>query len=151
MSRKYSKLVLAVSIAFLLLFESAIASVALSNGNTSEPSIPVKVQVYNGNTASVINTIFPWFKITNISAQPLDLSRVKIRYYYTEDGDRPQKYWCDWASINKDNISLNFHKMQPYGVFGRITDNAVMKLQKAKGLNQDEMVGSDIWNALRLP
>lgn len=49
---------------------------------------PLSVQMYNGNTETVIHTIFPWFKITNTSTIPIDLSTVKIRYYYTIDGDK---------------------------------------------------------------
>ena len=60
---------------------------------------PLRVQMYNGNTAAQINTIFPWFKITNTGPTPVDLAEVKIRYYYTIDGEKPQNFWGDWSNI----------------------------------------------------
>ena len=69
------------------------------------------VQMYNGKNAATINTIFPWFKITNLSSEPIDLSKVKIRYFYTIDGERAQNFWCDWASIGSQNVTGTFTKL----------------------------------------
>ena len=69
------------------------------------------VQMYNGNTAAEINTIFPWFKITNTSANSVDLATVKIRYFYTIDGEKPQNFWCDWSTIGSQNVTGTFIKL----------------------------------------
>lgn len=58
----------------------------------------IKVEAYNGNTATNINTLFPWFKITNTGNAPIPLKDISARYYYTIDGNKPQKFWCDWCS-----------------------------------------------------
>ena len=74
-------------------------------------STSLRVQMYNGNTAPEINTIFPWFKITNISENPIDLATVKIRYFYTIDGEKPQNFWCDWSTIGSQNVTGTFTKL----------------------------------------
>lgn len=73
---------------------------------------PLRVQMYNGNTAAQINTIFPWFKITNTGSAPINLADVKIRYYYTIDGEKPQNFWCDWSDIGSGNVTGTFVKLE---------------------------------------
>jgi PKD repeat protein len=73
---------------------------------------PLRVQMYNGNTAAQINTIFPWFKITNTGSVPVNLADVKIRYYYTIDGEKPQNFWCDWSNIGSGNVTGTFVKLE---------------------------------------
>ncbi|HEY8388167.1 MAG TPA: cellulose binding domain-containing protein, partial [Parasegetibacter sp.] len=80
----------------------------------NKPSI--MVEVYNGNTAKTINTLFPWFKITNTGNAPLPLSDISARYYYTVDGNKKQQFWCDWCS--KGNTSI------VTGKFSTIKSNA---------------------------
>jgi hypothetical protein len=36
---------------------------------------------------------------------------VKIRYYYTIDGDKSQQFWCDWSSAGNENITGRFVKL----------------------------------------
>lgn len=67
-----------------------------SAAKSDQPSI--KVEIYNGNTAKSINTLFPWFKITNTGDTPIPLSDISARYYYTIDGNKKQRFWCDWCS-----------------------------------------------------
>ena len=43
------------------------------------------------------NTIYPQFRITNVYNTDLDLSKFKIRYYYTSEGASEDKFICDWA------------------------------------------------------
>ena len=73
---------------------------------------PLLVRMYNGNTAAQINTIFPWFKITNTGSAPVNLAEVKIRYYYTIDGEKPQRFWCDWSNIGAGNVTGTFVKLK---------------------------------------
>ncbi|NLW48480.1 MAG: xyloglucanase, partial [Firmicutes bacterium] len=73
---------------------------------------PLRVQMYNGNRAAQINTIFPWFKITNTGSTPVNLAEVKIRYYYTIDGEKPQNFWCDWSNIGSGNVTGTFVKLE---------------------------------------
>lgn len=86
-----------VTICILCIILSVAFSVAASAAEAAdEPSI--KVEAYNGNTAKRINTIFPWFKITNTGSTQIPLSDISARYYYTIDGFKAQSFWCDWCS-----------------------------------------------------
>ncbi|HOJ78348.1 MAG TPA: cellulose binding domain-containing protein, partial [Bacillota bacterium] len=73
----------------------------------------LRVQMYNGNRASEINTVFPWFKLTNTGSEVIDLSKVKLRYFYTIDGEKPQNFWCDWSSAGNGNVTGTFVKLEP--------------------------------------
>lgn len=52
-----------------------------------------------GHTSVATNTLYLNFQITNSSTTPINLSDVKLRYYYTVDGDKLQQFLCDHASI----------------------------------------------------
>lgn len=66
------------------------------------------IQAYNGNTSTSTNGISPKFKIINNGTSAIQLSNVKLRYYYTIDGDKAQNFWCDWSSIGGANVTSNF-------------------------------------------
>ena len=59
----------------------------------------LKVEFFNSNTASSSNSINPQFKITNSGSSNVNLSDLKLRYYYTVDGSAEQTFWCDHAAI----------------------------------------------------
>ena len=42
----------------------------------------------------------------------LNLSEVKIRYYYTYEGEAEENFWCDWSNIGSSNINYLFNRMQ---------------------------------------
>ncbi|MEF2967777.1 HYR domain-containing protein [Paenibacillus sp. M1] len=79
----------------------------------------VKVQAYNGVRTAYTNTIEPRILIENISTKPINLSDLKIRYYYTIDGEKNQSYSIDYGNVSdsagnrniKNSISASFHKI----------------------------------------
>lgn len=71
----------------------------------------LKVQMFNGNTSATTNGIMPRFKLYNTGTTGISLSDVKIRYYYTIDGEKAQSFWCDWSSAGSGNVTGNFVKM----------------------------------------
>lgn len=73
------------------------------------------VQAFNGNTGDATNGISPKFKIINTGDAALSLKDVKLRYYYTIDGESEQSFWCDWASIGNGNVAGKFVKMDVPG------------------------------------
>ncbi|WAM33659.1 glycoside hydrolase family 9 protein [Caldicellulosiruptor morganii] len=77
----------------------------------------LKVLYKNNETSASAASIRPWFKIVNGGSSSVDLSRVKIRYWYTVDGDKPQSAVCDWAQIGASNVTFNFVKLSS-GVSG---------------------------------
>ena len=36
---------------------------------------------------------------------------MKLRYYYTIDGEKAQTFWCDWSSAGNSNVSGSFNKL----------------------------------------
>lgn len=81
--------------------------------DTSTPVITgdLVIQSYNGNLASSTNGISPRFKLRNMGDSDINLSDVKIRYYFTVNGDKDQNFWCDWASIGSSNVISEFVKL----------------------------------------
>ena len=81
------------------------------------PPVPVieslKVQMYNGTRNTSSNTVNPRFKLYNTGNQGMELSNVKIRYYYTIDGEKQQNFWCDWSTVGSANITGSFVKASP--------------------------------------
>ena len=75
---------------------------------TSAGSGSIKVQMYNGNTTAVTNGLNPRIKIVNTGTSAIALSSVKVRYYYTVDGNVAQTFFCDWSSAGCGNITSTF-------------------------------------------
>lgn len=71
----------------------------------------LKVQMYNGVTQASVNGITPRYKITNTGSTAIDLSKVTLRYYFTEDGTESQSFWCDWSTIGSANVTGSFTKL----------------------------------------
>ncbi len=61
---------------------------------------PVKLEMYNCNTSVNAGSLTPKIKVTNTGRNAIDLANLKIRYYYTIDGDKAQNYWCDHSSVS---------------------------------------------------
>ena len=71
----------------------------------------IKVQFYNNNEVSPSTSNFLRIKVENTGNAALDLSDIKLRYYYTIDGYSDQIFICDWASIGAHNVTGRFEKM----------------------------------------
>ena len=85
------------SLAFLLaltmlvtLLGAQLTAFAAGNG-------AVSVQFNNGASSTSSNSIYARFKVTNTSGSPINLADLKLRYYYTQDADKPLTFWCDHA------------------------------------------------------
>ncbi|WNG16246.1 xyloglucanase [Cystobacter fuscus] len=78
---------------------------------TSAGSGNIKVQMYNGSTAATVNGISPRFKLINTGTSAVVLSTVKLRYYYTIDGEKAQSFFCDWSHVGGANVTGSFVKM----------------------------------------
>ena len=75
---------------------------------TGAPNGSIKVQLFNSSTSTSTNTISPNFKIINNGTTNIDLYKVKIRYYFTNDGTNSTNYNCDWSSAGNGNITSSF-------------------------------------------
>ncbi len=71
----------------------------------------VEVQYANSNTDKITNTVSFRIKLTNTGTTSVKLSDVKLRYYYSVDGEKKQNFWCDWSSAGSDNVNGKFVRM----------------------------------------
>ncbi|KQY94218.1 beta-mannosidase [Paenibacillus sp. Root52] len=78
---------------------------------TVPPTGDLTIQAFNGNTSSSTNGISPKFKLINSGNSAIELSDVKLRYYYTIDGEEAQTFWSDWASVGSANVTSKFVKL----------------------------------------
>ncbi len=81
---------------------------------TATPAPPtgsIKVQFYNQSTAATSNQIYANFKLVNTGSSAIALSNVKLRYYYTVDGSKPQTFYCDYSPAGSSNVTGAFVAM----------------------------------------
>lgn len=71
----------------------------------------LKLEYRTNDTNPGDNQFRPQFRIVNTGDTAVSLSNVKIRYYYTIDGDKPQQFHCDYAAIGSSNVSGTFVKL----------------------------------------
>ncbi|WP_379151166.1 glycosyl hydrolase [Paenibacillus sp. sgz5001063] len=90
---------------------NAVITVNVLDSGVPVPAGDLTIQSFNGNTSTSTNGISPKFKIVNTGDSAIRLSDVKLRYYYTIDGDNEQNFWCDWASIGSANVTSKFIKL----------------------------------------
>lgn len=89
---------------------SPVLTVTVTDTTTSVPG-SLKVQVYNGGTAATTNTLNPRFQLVNTGVAAIDLSQVKLRYYYTVNGDKAQAIFFDWSTVGSANLTGSFVKL----------------------------------------
>ncbi|MHA6530035.1 X2-like carbohydrate binding domain-containing protein [Paenibacillus sp. BAC0078] len=90
----------------------AAASLAVTIADTTAaPAGAIKVQMFNVNQAASVQAINPKLKLVNTGTSSISLSDVKIRYYYTIDGEQTQNFFCDWSQVGSENVTGTFVKM----------------------------------------
>ncbi|GIO84938.1 hypothetical protein J25TS5_18700 [Paenibacillus faecis] len=89
----------------------AVLTVHVKDSGVSVPAGNLTIQAFNGITSESTNGISPKFKVINTGDSAIRLSDVKLRYYYTVDGENSQSFWCDWASIGNANVTGHFVKL----------------------------------------
>ncbi|MFZ5990098.1 MAG: glycoside hydrolase family 9 protein [Bacillota bacterium] len=78
---------------------------------TQATSGGLKVQFYSGSLSGTTNGISPKIKITNTGTTSINLADVKVRYYYTINGEQAQNFFVDWASVASSSVTGSFVKM----------------------------------------
>jgi hypothetical protein len=69
------------------------------------------VQYRCTNTDPHQNQIGVHFQIVNRGRQDAPLRELTIRYWFVEAGDKPLKFWCDYAKLGGTNVAAAFHKL----------------------------------------
>jgi hypothetical protein len=78
---------------------------------------PLQLLYRCGDRNATDNQIKPQLKIANAGRTPVSLSEVTVRYWYTCDGPKPQRSWCDYAKMGNQHVSFSFHRL-PRAVTG---------------------------------
>ncbi|WP_425497135.1 X2-like carbohydrate binding domain-containing protein [Paenibacillus phytohabitans] len=90
----------------------AAQTLAVAVVDTTAPAAGgLKVQMYNSGTAAAANTLSPKIKLINNGTAAVSLADVKIRYYYTIDGEQTQSFFCDWSQVGSTNVTGTFVKL----------------------------------------
>jgi hypothetical protein len=71
-------------------------------------SVTIKLQYLPGNTAANSQAIAPKLILVNTGSTSIPLNQLKVRYWYTREGNQPQSYWCDFAAFGCANLSAQF-------------------------------------------
>ncbi|GIP60500.1 glycoside hydrolase family 6 protein [Paenibacillus sp. FSL W8-0186] len=66
------------------------------------------LQYKAADTNATDNQIKPHFNIKNNGTSAVDLSTLKIRYFFTKDGSAAVNGWIDWAQLGASNIQISF-------------------------------------------
>lgn len=96
---------------------ASVLNINIKDSTVAAPAGDIKIQMYNGSVSNATNTLSPRIKLTNTGNQAINLSDVKLRYYYTIDGEQAQNLFCDWTQVGSSNVTGNFVKM-PTAVSG---------------------------------
>ncbi|MGR6542261.1 glycoside hydrolase family 9 protein [Paenibacillus tundrae] len=95
------------------------AGQTLSNVVTLTPSAPpattgtLEFQYRTTGSGVSSNAVTPQFNVKNTGTQAVDLSTVKLRYYFTKDGSGDLSFWCDYAQVGAANIEGRFVNVNP--------------------------------------
>lgn len=54
------------------------------------------------------NTVSAKFLLVNSGTQSIDMKNVNVRYYYTNEGNKAQKFWCDNAAITGSGANTSY-------------------------------------------
>ncbi|WP_339159733.1 glycoside hydrolase family 9 protein [Paenibacillus sp. FSL W8-0186] len=71
----------------------------------------LKLQYRTNDTNPGDNQFRPQFRIVNTGTTSVALSDIKIRYYFTIDGDKAQEFHCDYAAVGSGNVTGKFVKL----------------------------------------
>jgi len=81
-------------------------NVTMSPTPVETPSLEIMYK--SDDSISAIKDIKASIKIKNTGKKPVDLSDVKVRYWFTKDSATSQEFACDYAHIGKSLITSKF-------------------------------------------
>ncbi|GMK42592.1 hypothetical protein PCCS19_56520 [Paenibacillus sp. CCS19] len=85
---------------------SSQASAAPTGGTSTSNGLIIQYRASDTNASD--NQIKASFIVKNTGSTAVNLSTLKIRYYFTKDGTAAMNGWIDWAQIGSSNVSITF-------------------------------------------
>ena len=89
----------------------------------------VKIQAYNSERATTGSTVSPRIKFVNTGNTDIKLSEIKIRYYYTKDSNKDQKFMCEYSKVGAANVTGKFFTLTP----GKTTADSYLEIGFTEG------------------
>lgn len=84
---------------------------AAPKADTQQPTTGLVLQYRTADTNVNDNHLNPHFQIVNKGTASVPINELKIRYYYTIDGDREQTFNCDYAMLSCSKLNGKLVKM----------------------------------------
>ncbi|WP_166244669.1 cellulase family glycosylhydrolase [Paenibacillus turpanensis] len=84
------------------------AEVSVTPQGAVQPEGDLVLQYRAGDTNPSDNQIKPQFNIKNNGSAEVDLSELRIRYYFTKDSGAAMNSWVDWAQIGGSHVQRTF-------------------------------------------
>ena len=95
----------------IFLFLAIIMTLIIQIPTKAYASSSLELEMYNVDKSTSVNTIKPNIRLTNTGTEAINLSTVKIKYYYTKDQNLTQVFSCDYSSAGTDNVTGTFYNM----------------------------------------
>ena len=113
----------------------------------------------NGKGQDSETTIQRKYEIKNTGTKPVDLSKLKIRYYYTKDSNGEQRFYCDVAGMQLDSdpwyyraadcVSAEFVTIDGNDCYLEISfSDLEYELQPGKTISLDTRFGNASWSIM---
>ncbi|TKH45533.1 hypothetical protein C1I60_03455 [Paenibacillus terrae] len=84
---------------------------ATPKSDAQQPTTGLVLQYRAADTNVNDNNLKPYFQITNKGTTSVPINELKMRYYYTIDGDRAQTFNCDYAALSCSMLNGKLVKM----------------------------------------
>lgn len=84
------------------------AAVSATPAGVVVPTSDLVLQYRAGDSNATDNQIKPFFNIKNLGSTAVDLSDLKIRYYFSKEGTAALDSAIDWAVVGGANIVRTF-------------------------------------------
>jgi endoglucanase len=73
----------------------------------------VTAQYETSTTGATTSTLSNQIQLVNNGANPVPLSSLTVRYWFTEDGTQALQYACDYTSVGCANVTSSFVTVSP--------------------------------------
>ena len=83
------------------------------SGGGGGGSPTVTAQYETSTTGATTSTLSNQIQLVNNGANPVPLSSLTVRYWFTEDGTQALQYACDYTSLGCANVTSSFVTVSP--------------------------------------
>lgn len=104
--------------------KSSSSSSLKCSSSSSQTPVSLKVKFFNATRCQYVKSIYPWFEIINTGNAAVDLTKLRLRYYFTADGIKSPGFASDYSAIWNKCSSLQDKTKSVWGVFQKYQSSA---------------------------